>query len=209
MKPDDSIQEELRQIAPFLASLQKSHPFTVPKNYFDVLETTLISEIRMQPVSDEAALFGSKQQPFKVPDNYFREFPTNVLLKIKNEQGKINEIKPIIPFKKQLHNYKFWLAAASVALILVVSLSLFTRYRAGEKVSGENQNRLPGTAIENTQSDLLYAADIDESVVVDLYIQDQNRQQGQENSFSQQNMNNGNNYLRDAADIDPYLINEM
>lgn len=197
MRPDDSIQEELKQIAPFLASMQKSHPFKVPENYFDALETSLIALSRL------------KKHPFNVPDDYFREFPSAVLLKIKNEKEKVNEIKPIIPFTRQLHNYKFWVAAASIALILVVSLSLFTRYHPGEVASVENQGSLPGATMENSYSELLYAADIDESMVVDLYIQDQNRQPDPENSFLLQKMNYEDNYLRDAADIDPYLINEM
>lgn len=209
MKPDDSIQEELEQIAPFLASLKKSHPFTVPENYFDRLETTLISGIPVQKVSEEAVLFGSKEHPFKVPDNYFREFPATLFLKIKNEERKVPEIKPIIPLARHLHNYKLWLAAASVALILVVSLLLFTKYQPQEIASGENPYGLPGAPIENTFSDLLYAADIDGSLVVELYIQDQNGQQDPGTSFSEENTGNGNDYLRDVADMDPYLINEM
>ena len=195
MKPNDSIQEELKQIAPFLASLQKSHPFIVPANYFAAAEATMVSVISVEHISDGASLHGSKEHPFHVPDNYFREFPSAVLGRIRNERKNSKEINPFIRFTKRLHHYEIWLAAASVALILVVSLFIFTSNQRVEKTLA--------TTTENRLSDLLYVADIDESVVVDLYIQDQNSQQNQENT------GNENSYLRDAVDIDPYLINEM
>jgi hypothetical protein len=190
MKPPDHIEDELKQIAPYLALLARSHPFTVPEGYFEGLEMKLTSMIS-QPNQNAKILFGSKEYPFRVPDDYFNELSSGILSKIKNEKQKI---KPTIVFKKYLYDYKSWVAAASVAVILLISIALF--------ITKKPASIALQSATTDNVSDLEYASDLNESVVVELYLEDQ--QEPDDSSANQ-----SEDYLRDVVELNPEFMNEL
>lgn len=88
MKKPNNILEELLQIAPQLAKVEKKQPFQVPENYFSTLEQTVLARCSEQgEVKAEAPTFSAlpKIQPFKTPANYFEQLQASILNKVQQE----------------------------------------------------------------------------------------------------------------------------
>ena len=204
MNLHDEIEDELKEIAPHLSSVPKSHPFKVPSAYFEELEMKLISSINKQENREEIISSFPNEHPFNVPENYFNDLPSAILSKIipmdRDEELRKKEIRTTSATTKKISDYKLWLAAASIAIVAVVSTALFMNHQPN-KIESSN------TTTENVTSDLLYASEVDDAMVVELYLQDQ--QQGEVQNSSPANVNDDNNFLRDVTDIDPYSISEM
>jgi hypothetical protein len=88
MKNRNDILKELEEIAPTLASLEKSNAFQVPENYFTEFKSGILIKIRagevqqeLQSIAPELAQLqkGSLEQ---VPANYFESFPQQMQKKI-------------------------------------------------------------------------------------------------------------------------------
>ncbi|HYV93715.1 MAG TPA: hypothetical protein VE978_18210 [Chitinophagales bacterium] len=187
MNSRDEIEDELKEMTPYLSSLQKSHPFKVPSTYFEEMEVKLISSINKQGKDEETIFSFPEEHPFNVPG-------------YRDEELHEKEIRATSAITKKISDYKLWLAAASVAVVAVASTTLFFKDHSIEIT--------PGTVTtESVASDLMYASEVDEAMVVELYLQDQ--QQTTEQNNSSDNANDENNFLRDVTDIDPNLIYEM
>ncbi len=93
MENKDTILEELRELSPAIADINRSNIFSVPKAYFDDLPEIILARIQAEEVS-----FGSKHLPFSVPLGYFEGLADNILNKIsRNEQSVYDELNEIAP----------------------------------------------------------------------------------------------------------------
>jgi hypothetical protein len=57
-----------------------------------------------------------------LPDNYFNDFPSAILSRIKTEKLQNKEIAIVFSVRRKISDYKVWLAAASVAVLLLARL---------------------------------------------------------------------------------------
>jgi hypothetical protein len=87
MKPDKTIEAELKAISPLLAGLPKLLPYIVPVGYFEQLPLKLLEKVRreeMDKPSDELAALSpllaglSKKSPYSIPEGYFERIPEEV-----------------------------------------------------------------------------------------------------------------------------------
>jgi hypothetical protein len=80
MEPNKFIQTELASISPILANMLKVNVFTIPTNYFEGIETTIIHKLNNT----------------QVPLGYFNNVSTHIIAKIKNmEQLHATELEPM------------------------------------------------------------------------------------------------------------------
>ncbi|MFT4643313.1 MAG: hypothetical protein ACI89R_001158 [Candidatus Azotimanducaceae bacterium] len=128
--------KELKNIAPLLYQLKKmGSGFSVPKNYFETVETTIGFDI----------FSANKEQVFKTPENYFETIEDSVLNHIHktdaafsipegyfdtiedNVLEKINKEHKVISLKNRIvKQFIPFIAAAS--LLLFISLQFFNTH---------------------------------------------------------------------------------
>jgi hypothetical protein len=90
MKKSTEILNELNDISPVLAKMEKVNVFSVPEEYFTGLEEKIATTVFLQ--QDKKTAFQ------KVPDGYFDSLSNRILSKIKNEEeSAAEEIKSISP----------------------------------------------------------------------------------------------------------------
>ena len=78
MEPNKFIQTELTSISPLLATMLKVNVFTVPANYFESIEITILNKLN----------------DAQVPQGYFNNVSTHIIAKIKNmEQLHVTEVE--------------------------------------------------------------------------------------------------------------------
>lgn len=89
MEFSDNIYNELKEISPLLANMEKTNIFSVPETYFADLSEEILEKVD----NDFSFLMtASENHTFKIPDGYFQNFADNILNKIKNlEEGNVNE----------------------------------------------------------------------------------------------------------------------
>lgn len=98
MKHAEYIYNELKEISPFLASLEKMTVFSVPKDYFLQLDTEILRKIIPEQFH---VLPASKPPSFTVPDGYFENLAGNILQKINTLDSdhagtELKQISPIL-----------------------------------------------------------------------------------------------------------------
>lgn len=83
-KIEGTAANELVQLSPLLASINKMNPFEVPENYFEQTEIEIYSQLEGEKSSGilEKAV---KQTPFTVPAGYFDQLPVAILNKAKEQ----------------------------------------------------------------------------------------------------------------------------
>lgn len=87
MTRKEEIKNELLEIAPYLAKLNLTHGFTVPKDYFQELPESVMEEL-----SPLASL--KKSKAFSIPENYFESLPDLVMDQIRAEEEAVAEVAP-------------------------------------------------------------------------------------------------------------------
>jgi hypothetical protein len=70
------ILNELKEVSPLLAGMEKVNVFTIPEEYFETISATVLFSIK------------GKESTFDVPGGYFESLAGNILTKIKT--GEIN-----------------------------------------------------------------------------------------------------------------------
>jgi hypothetical protein len=90
MEKRTEITDELKDISPTLASMEKLNVFQIPDDYFSDFDTKILTTIFLQ---DKKNYFQ------KVPNGYFNSLSDNILSKIKSENSEtaLEEIKAISP----------------------------------------------------------------------------------------------------------------
>jgi hypothetical protein len=80
----NDILNELKELSPLLAGLEKVNVFTVPEGYFDGISTTIL--VTAKEEKNNLPLF-SGQSIFDVPAGYFESLAENILAKIKEDKN--------------------------------------------------------------------------------------------------------------------------
>ena len=98
MKITKEISNELNNISPLLAGIEKKNIFSVPEGYFDVLSINILK--RIETPSSEF-----KNDRLSVPEGYFENLSTSVLQKIRslNETAE-QELRTLSPMLYSLQN---------------------------------------------------------------------------------------------------------
>ncbi len=105
MKQPEYILDELKEISPFLAEIEKINVYTVPENYFSelfkqVLEKSSNASLSILPAYD-ASYFTSETHFLDVPEGYFDNLAGNILQKIKgleidNASQELKQLSPML-----------------------------------------------------------------------------------------------------------------
>ncbi|MGN6194360.1 MAG: hypothetical protein ACTHOB_05445 [Ginsengibacter sp.] len=90
MQKRTEITEELKDISPTLASMEKVNVFQVPEDYFSDFDAKILTTIFLQDKKDNFQ---------KVPEGYFNSLSDTILSKIKQEENQTasEEIKALSP----------------------------------------------------------------------------------------------------------------
>ena len=122
MKSFNAILQELENISPVVANIQKQNVWSVPIGYFDSILPAILNIIKNDPsinineVAEELKTISpllaslSKASILSIPENYFDD-------NVYNNQHKIIYIN-----NRKKKKY-IWLAAASVALLVALGLN--------------------------------------------------------------------------------------
>jgi major membrane immunogen (membrane-anchored lipoprotein) len=102
METSKDILNELNQLSPLLAGLQKVNVFTVPSGYFNRLAEDILVGIR----EGENNLLSSvpNQSAIQVPQGYFESLADHILNKIKMEESAAAELKVLSPMLYGIQN---------------------------------------------------------------------------------------------------------
>lgn len=108
----DTPSEELKIIAPAVATLNNKHRFGVPEGYFESLPDLILLRIRAEGAdtgSEELKTISTvltglnKKSPYSVPDGYFESLPTLVMLRTRAEGDSASEeLKTLSPLLAEL-----------------------------------------------------------------------------------------------------------
>ena len=119
MKKDKNIQEELKEIAPFLASLEKKNNFQVPEGYFEQNPQALIEIIKAEESAKKIAKLAGRKTSMPVPEGYFESLPAAILSNVNStREVKIISIQRSSTWKQLLQ------VAAAVAALVIIGLPL-------------------------------------------------------------------------------------
>lgn len=91
MNKDKHILQELQEIAPELAALNRAMPYAVPQGYFDDVSASVLMKIQLTE---------SKSTIYSSPAGYFDALPNMIMAKIKAGQNEVaaelNEVAPLL-----------------------------------------------------------------------------------------------------------------
>lgn len=88
------ILNELKELSPLIAGLEKVNIFTVPVGYFDSVSGDIIASLQEENSSLINSVSG--QPTFDVPSGYFDGLADTVLAKIKAGQNELRELSPML-----------------------------------------------------------------------------------------------------------------
>lgn len=91
MNKRDHILQELQEIAPALAALNRAMPYALPEGYFDTISANVLMKIQLTE---------SRSSTYSSPAGYFDTLPNMILAKIKAGQNEVaaelNEVAPLL-----------------------------------------------------------------------------------------------------------------
>jgi hypothetical protein len=95
MENKEIILNELKEISPVIANINRTNIFSVPEAYFNDLAEIILAKVHAENIS-----FGTKASPFKIPNGYFDGLAGNILNKISQhkDQSVYEELAEIAPF---------------------------------------------------------------------------------------------------------------
>ncbi len=119
--PAGRVQRELQTISPFLGSLPKTNPYTVPAGYFSELaDNTLQLAMVIRKITPVV--------PYAVPQGYFEGLAEKITAKAMQRQAGHDERTPVIRLPRQRPALWKYLAAAVVSGI-IISTALYVHNR--------------------------------------------------------------------------------
>src|SRR3954447_6451118 len=92
---NSNIENEIRQIAPFIANIGKENSYYVPEDYFNSLAASVIAHIRLVNLKEKGI-------PFFVPEDYFENLADSILARIRSITAgieireELSEIAPLL-----------------------------------------------------------------------------------------------------------------
>jgi hypothetical protein len=142
---DNNITEEIIDMAPILAALPKSKLHRVPENYFDDVESNIISQLNL--------IKNEKSQDQKVPADYFESLDDVILNKI-------------VSLPASRFNYMKY---AAILVVLIASLVAFNFLKPQENAQMASEL----TQAETIDYMVEHAEDFDINMLIDHDIIDE------------------------------------
>lgn len=97
MEKNDVIKNEMAEISPFIAAMDKINMYTVPDHYFDHLSEEIIHRKNKQ------SLVSNMKLPYQVPADYFNDLSENILHAVKTNEVR-EELKIVAPLLATIEN---------------------------------------------------------------------------------------------------------
>ena len=104
-----SAADELQQISPFLAGINRAMPYSIPDGYFENLGNEAPFLIRDEVLPQSLSMAG-KAMPYLVPNGYFENLSGNIISKLEIEKPKAK----VVSFSRG------WMKYAAAAVITAV-----------------------------------------------------------------------------------------
>ncbi len=106
METRNDILNELKAIAPRLASIEKKNLYEAPEGYFERFRSDILEQVKMNPVQSELknvapSLLNIEKKTAAIPDGYFNTFSADLLKKIRSNETA-TELSAIAPTLAQL-----------------------------------------------------------------------------------------------------------
>ena len=86
MKISEEILNELREVSPILAQMERINPFSVPEGYFSALSNRLLINAKIYAEQTDTSINSAR-----VPEGYFNDLSIQILNKIKNQDTSVEE----------------------------------------------------------------------------------------------------------------------
>lgn len=145
MKPQNTILEELREIAPGLIEIGDQMPYHVAEGYFEDLPETVLEKAHI------GLLYNMEKQGFQVPNQYFSGLADQILIKAK--AAELAERAKLIPLRK-MRNWVTYAAAAMLTGIMVTGSFMFSDKKQGLDIEKYSKIDIPSTLDQVTEADL-------------------------------------------------------
>ena len=104
MQPSHEILNELRELSPLIAGMEKTNVFTIPQGYFEGLADHLLILCK----AEEASILNdfSKQEQGEVPAGYFDNLADTIMAKIRAAENKTaaEELRTLSPALYSIQN---------------------------------------------------------------------------------------------------------
>ncbi len=107
MKTQNEILKELQQIAPNLAALEKTNPYTLPDGYFVNFKNVLLEKLQRENIKVELSALAPELSKLEtisavnIPAKYFSDFSSRLVDKIRAQEA-LNELAEIAPALSKL-----------------------------------------------------------------------------------------------------------
>lgn len=145
----NEMDEKWQEIAPTLAAMEKTNPFSVPDRYFNEMQQQLYSRLKVGQFDNEKPYFNvpdnyfdileskitsviqleklkpiSESQEFSIPENYFDTLEKKIRTRIESEEIKTSQPK----IRQLLSSWVIYAAAASI--VAIISFGLYFNNRS-------------------------------------------------------------------------------
>jgi hypothetical protein len=90
MNNNDIILNELKEISPAVANLNRRNIYTVPSGYFLGLAERILTHVKL---NSENSTLSASELPFKVPQNYFEGLSNEILSKVRQQNTTRSEVE--------------------------------------------------------------------------------------------------------------------
>lgn len=96
MKISEQILNELKEVSPMLAAMERINPFAVPEAYFSGLSERLLINAKIYAEQADTSIHSNN---LRVPDGYFDNLSSQVLNKIKSTEIGVEEFSLLSSLK--------------------------------------------------------------------------------------------------------------
>ena len=197
MKPQYTILEELREIAPGLIEIDNQTPYHLAKGYFEGFPETVLEKAQI------GLSYHSEKPSFQVPDQYFKGLADQILQKAK--AADVAERVKVIPMRR-MRNLVTYLAAAMLTGIMVTGSFMFSDKKQANDFEKYKSLDIPSTLDQVTEADLNAYLETNQVVSSEDLPENESAILPKTNEKIQ-NLSNENlhNYLKENGDLEPSL----
>lgn len=198
MKPQNTILEELREIAPSLIEIGVNMPYQVAEGYFEGLTESILEQAHI------GLPYKIEKQSFQVPEQYFNGLADQILIKAK--AAEFAERTKTIPMRK-MRNWVTYAAAAMLTGIMVTGSFMFSDKKQETDFEKYRSLDIPSALDQVTEADL--NAYLDSNPIVNREDLSENESASLPNANEKiQNLSNENlnHYLKENGYLEPNTV---
>jgi len=155
LEPQNTILEELREIAPLLMEVGTKMPFQVADGYFENFPETLFEKAHI------GLLYNIEKPIYQVPDQYFSGLADQILAKAK--AAEFAEKVKVLPMRK-MRNWVTYAAAAILTGIMVTGSFMFSDKKQAKDFEKYSSLDIPSTLDKVAEADLTAYLDTNPAV---------------------------------------------